>query len=214
MSKNIINDYDASSIVGRASFTERQIQNLQFNAQRLRKDLTYVIPRQWVHDETTGINGGPVYSHKIFAVGYNGENEPEIVTTISINTLRARHLGKCSEGDLIINVAPSKEKGGLLRAINAPKQQSVFVSGSLPVKVEGKDAYIPRDFGFQIIGRECVYQLQVVEHAPGSGKWDVLTKKGTDIADLAVSTVNEYSECGVVSSDTSMISGFSEYALD
>lgn len=212
MGKSII-DFDEKSIKGKAVLTEKQITSLNYgNSQRLRKDLVYVVPKQWIHSEEMVINDVTHLSPKVFCVGYDDKGTAQVVTSISVNTLRARHLGKVSDGILEIHL--KKDDKGLLRAAEKQQQYPVMVSGNLPLKVEGKEAYTTRDFAFKVNDRYPVFNFKFAETAKGSGKWNVLAKEGTSIADLDTPTVNEYEETGVVSDDTSLIPNFSDYTVN
>lgn len=211
MNKVVI-DFDKKSVAGKATFEGKKLESLNFgNSQRLRQDLTYVIPAQYVHAEKMQINGVNRVAPKVFAVGYDDKGEAQVITTLSINTLRARHLGKVIDGAPSIKLV---RKDGLYRAETAPKQTSVFISGSLPIQTEGNEAKVPRNFGFKVNDRYQVYNFKFAETSTGSGKWNIVAKEGTDIADLDPQTVNEYVETGVVSADTAMIPDFDAYACN
>ena len=206
----IVIDFDKESVAGKATFEGNKLKSLNFgNSQRLRQDLTYVIPAQYVHAEKARINDVDRIVPKVFAVGYDDKGEAQVITTVSINTLRARHLGKVIDGAPSIKLV---RKDGVYRAENTPKQTSVFVSGGLPIQTEGNEAKISRNFGFKVNDRYQVYNFKFAETSTGSGKWNIVAKEGTDIADLDPQTVNEYVETGVVSADTAMIPDFDAYA--
>ncbi len=212
MSKVIAYDFDKESVAGKATFEGKKLEALNYgNSQRLRRDLTYVVPKQWVHAEKVIIDGEEKTSPKVFAIGYDDTDSPVVVTSVSINTLRARHLGKALDGAPTIKLV---KKDGLLRAATQPQQYPVMVSGNLPIQVVGNEAKVARDFAFKVTDRYTVYNFKFKETSEGSGKWNILAKAGTDIADLEPRVVNEYSETDVVSSDTCPIPNFAEYACD
>lgn len=212
MGKSII-DFDEKSVKGKAQLTDKQVESFKYgNSQRLRKDLVYVVPKQWIHSEEMEVNGVKRLSPKVFCVGYDADGTAQVVTSISVNTLRARHLGKVADG--ILEIQLKKDDKGLLRAAERQQQYPVMVSGNLPLKVDGKEAYTTRDFAFKVNDRYPVFNFKFAETSKGSGKWNVLAKEGTSIADLDTPTVNEYEETGIVSDDTSLIPNFSDYAVN
>lgn len=212
MGKSII-DFDEKSVKGKAQLTDKQVESFNYgNSQRLRKDLVYVVPKQWIHSEEMMVQGVTRLSPKVFCVGYSADGTAQVVTSVSINTLRARHLGKVADG--ILEIQLKKNDAGLLRAAEKQQQFPVMVSGNLPLQVEGNGAFVKRDFAFKVNDRYPVFNFKFKETAKGSGKWNILAKEGTAIADLDTPTVNEYEETGIVSDDTSLIPNFSDYAVN
>ena len=186
-------DYDKSSIKGISQLDDRAKQALTFgNSSRLRKDLTYFIPRQWVHDEEINTQDGKRISKKVFVLGITDDNQVASVTTLSINGLRARHYGKVADNpNFYITCHQNDDK--LWRADENAKE-SVYVDGNFQLHVEGDRAAVTKPQAFKVVDRADVYQLGFTQTAPNSGKWNVnVAKVGEQVvADLAKATVNFY----------------------
>jgi hypothetical protein len=90
-------DYNPALVQGVAELDDKQVNNYQTTAQRLRSDLTYVVPKQWIHSEDVTVNGQKRKSNKIFAIGVDASGNAICVVTMSVNGLRARHYGKVKE---------------------------------------------------------------------------------------------------------------------
>lgn len=186
-------DYDKSSVRGISMLDDRAKQNLTYgNSSRLRKDLTYFIPRQWVHDEEITTSNGKQISKKVFVLGVTEDNQVASVTTLSINGLRARHYGKVSENpNLRITCHQNDEH--LWRA-DENARVGVFEDGNFQLSVEGDRAAVKKPQAFKVVDRADVYQLGFTQTAEGSGKWNVNVAQvdGKTIADLAKATMNFY----------------------
>jgi hypothetical protein len=208
-------EYEPKDVLGVAELDENQVRNLSFNTQssRLRKDLTYVIPAQKVHNENVQVNNETRKSLRVFCIGVNDKDEVQVRTSISINTLRQRHYGFVAEGKKLIPAEKNQE--GLWRIQSGIRQQSVFANGGLPLVIEGKLGLIKRPMAFRVLDRTEVYQPQFKETAAGSRKFNVVTfhEDGKDYADMAKNPVNIYNEVLEVPKvdAKAVIENFSEY---
>ena len=186
-------DYNPQAISGIAELNDKQVESYQTTAQRLRSDLIYFVPKQWVHDENVKVNGVDHKSNKIFAIGVDKDGNAITAVTLSVNGLRNRHYGKIKENpNLMIKAFQNDDK--LWRAVAGTTQEPVFVQGALPLTVIGKKAYINRPFAFSITGRHQCFGVNFTESAPG--KWNINHHTvGTDeYVTLTSQTLNEYSE--------------------
>lgn len=194
-------EYDATAIVGVSTFTAAQLRAIMFEgATRLRNDLTYVIPRQWVHDEKLKqtFNGYDT-SRKVFVIGINNEGQCVTVLTLGVSGLRSSNYGEATDKLLISAV---KNAAGLHRAISGTELISVFEKGHFTLKGEdtGK-AYVAEDFAFKVVGRHQVYVGKFKAIGRGDSlKWDMLTQKvdGQEYLDLGITSMNRYEQQDVV----------------
>lgn len=208
-------DFNPAAISGIAELNEKQVQNYQTTAQRLRSDLTYFVPKQWVHDEKVTVNGREQKSNKIFAIGCDANGNPITAVTLSVNGLRNRHYGKVKENPGL-RIAAIQNEDKLWRAAQGTQQESVFSQGALPLTVVGNKAYINRPFAFSIVGRNACYGVNFTEKT--TGKWDINhhNEDGKEYVTLSSQTLNEYAEVdNIPSVDVeACIDGFSTYTND
>ena len=209
-------DYNPELVQGVAELDDKQVNNYQTTAQRLRSDLTYVVPKQWIHSEDVTVNGQKRKSNKIFAIGVDASGNAICVVTMSVNGLRARHYGKVKENPTLrISAVQNEDK--LWRCAPGTAQEPVFAQGALPLTVTGKKAYINRNFAFNITGRHSCYGVNFTETAPNSGKYNIdrQTIDGADFVKLTSQTLNEYTEIdNVPTVDSTVIPGFDTYTND
>lgn len=209
-------DYNPALVQGIAELDDKQVQNYQTTAQRLRSDLTYVVPQQWVHSEDVVVNGVNRKSNKVFAIGVDAHGNAICVVTLSVNGLRARHYGKVKENPTLrISAVQNEDK--LWRAAAGTSQEPVFAQGALPLTVKGKKAYINRNFAFNITGRHQCYGVNFTETAANSGKYNIDHQNidGAEYVKLSQQTLNEYSEIdNVPGFDSGVIPGFDVYTND
>ena len=122
-------EYDATAIVGVSTFTATQLRAIMFEGgTRLRQDLTYVIPRQWVHDEKLkqAFNGYD-RSRKVFVIGINDEGQCVTSLTLGVSGLRSSYYGEATEQ---LTISAVKNAVGLYRAISGTELISVFDKGN------------------------------------------------------------------------------------
>lgn len=191
---SIIREYDPEAINGVAEMTESQLRSIQNqNSARLRKDLTYVIAPQWVHNEklATAINGNDI-SKKIFAVGVDAEGTPVQIVSLSVNGLRQRHYGLVSANPTL-KVVAEKNADGLYRPVGATTY-SVFSEGALPIRINGKQAYISRPFAFKVNSRGQVFVVNEFKKVAKGYDMAHFTEDGKEYLKLGYQTVNDYAE--------------------
>lgn len=188
-------EYDPEQVVGKAEFDAKQQENLQYSGTvRLRTDLTYVILKQWVHSANLlrPIKGNDK-SKKLFILGLNkATHKVETVLTLSMNGFLQQFYDYVKENpELLITAVKNSDQ--LWRAISGTVQTSVWMKGGLPIRTKDKNAYIPYDIAFELVGRESVYTGQLV---PKAGKWDMMTRtiEGRTYLDLAKQNMNLFSE--------------------
>ena len=194
-------EYDATVIVGVSKFTAAQLRSIMFEgATRLRTDLTYVIPKQWVHDEKLkqSFNGYDT-SRKVFVIGLNDEGQCVTVLTLGVSGLRSSYYGEATEQIMISAV---KNAAGLHRAISGTELISVFDKGNFKLTGEesGK-AFVAKDFAFKMTGRHQVLIGKFKAIGRGDNvKWDMITKSidGSDYLDLGFTSMNRYEQLDVV----------------
>ena len=185
-------DYDKSAVRG-ISTIENNAQRNTNNSARLRKDLTYFIPRQWVHDEEIMTSNGKKISKKVFVIGVTDDNQVASVTTLSVNSFR-NHYGKgCDKPNLRI---PCHRNGyGLWRA-DENAHEGVFLDGGSLIVLKKINGLMCKPIAFKLVSRCDVYRLNFEETSMGSGKWNVKTFQidGNTFADLQKVMVNLYEE--------------------
>lgn len=208
-------DFDTNAIAEPvAKLNDKQVANYQTTAQRLRSDLTYVVPKQWVHSEKVTVNGRESKSNKIFAIGVDSNGNAITAVSLSVNGLRNRHYGKVKDNPAL--KIKAEQRDGLWRAVQGTSQESVFSQGALPMTVIGDTAYINRNFAFKIVGRESCYGVNFTEQS--AGKWNINhhTENGVEYVTLSSSTLNEYAELDNIPSvdSNACIPNFDTYTAD
>lgn len=196
MGKTVVTkSYVNGSILGIATLTDTQIENLNRVSTRLSLDLIYVIPRQWVHSEklNTPINGND-RSNKVFAFGFTESGDLKEVVTLSINGLRDRHYGVIKDTPNL-KLPVVKNDNGLWRLEPGTSSFSVFSDGSsVPFKTEGNKVYVSEDFSFKVLSRNNCYAVTFQRTAPNANTWDIIhvTDDGNEIAKLSSRAYNDY----------------------
>lgn len=194
-------EYDVTAIAGVSTFSAAQLRSIMFEGgTRLRQDLTYVIPRQWVHDEKLkqSFNGYDT-SRKVFVIGINDEGQCVSVLTLGVSGLRSSYYGEATEQ---IRISAVKNAAGLHRAISGTELISVFDKGNFKLTGEesGK-AYVAENFAFKVTGRHQVLVGKFKSIGRGDSlKWDMLTKTidGSDYLDLGFTSMNRYEQQDIV----------------
>lgn len=201
-SKNFTVDYDESLVGDIATLSDSTIRSLENSTSvRLRRDLTYVVIPQWVHDYTLKRPiGDAKVSKKVFVFGLNDKNEIENVLTLSVNGLRQSHYGRVSDNPKL--AIASEVRDGLNRATSGTSMSSVFKDGALPLrKNDAKQGYIDRPFAFKVIDRDEFFVTgQMKKVATG---WDMPTETvdGKSYIKIVPQTLNIYQEVYGVGSD-------------
>lgn len=191
-------EFNEELILGTAEFEDKQLENLQYASNvRLRSDYTYVIRRQWVHNEKLlkPVNGNDK-SKKLFIIGINkATNAVETVLTLSLNSLLQQFYDIVRDNPGM-RISAVKNDQQLWRAISGTTQVSVWKKGNLPTRSEKKKVYIPYDIAFELAERTAVYTGKMIKK---SGGWDMLTKviDGNTYLDLGVQNMNLFTEVEV-----------------
>lgn len=170
-------EYDSTAIKGKATLTESQINSLTFSPSiRVREDLIYVIPEQWVFDEKLPqrFNGYDT-SKKVFAFGINSAGEAVCATTLSISGLRFTHYGLVSDNkNPLISALENTNK--VFRAISGTPTYSIFRDGkTFMPKVDGSNAYIDKPFVFRKAGKGQQCWVAAGKRLK-NGQWQMDTK--------------------------------------
>lgn len=186
-------EFDAGSLRGKAEFSAKQLTNLEYTGSiRLRPDLIYVIPRQWVHKAQLlrTINGKDT-SNKVFIIGFNKDRQVETVFTMALNGLTQQFYGLLEDFPTLL-ISAVKNADNLYRAVAGTSQTSVWLKGGLPIRTKGSNAYIPYDVAFSLSGRKSVWCGKFKEESPG--RWNMLTKYVNDdlFLDLGIQSMNLY----------------------
>lgn len=175
-SAEIKREYSQDNLKGKAVLTESQIRSWSFTPQtRIRPDLIYAIPPQWVISEKLPkAFNGVEYGKKVFAFGINDKNEVEVITTISVSGLKSTHYGLVQDNPKLL-IAAVLNTDKVYRAISGTPTYSVFENeGSFDVKVDGTAAYVPNLFVFRKKGKGAQAWVSAGKRT-NTGKWEMDT---------------------------------------
>lgn len=210
-------DFTEKNVLGEATgLNDRQVNNLNMgsNSPRLDKKLTYYIPKQKLHLEKWSDAADAQPSIKVFAIGIDESGEAKVVTSLSINTLRARYLGEAKDE---LKLGTNVNEDGLVRFDPQPAQYSVWEDEfRIPVAAVDKTGLFKEDVFFKVTMRHQV-SVPAFEKAGkivnGREAYNIKVYENTNIAALDVTPVWSYVQVDGKPVDTSCIPGFEKYAL-
>lgn len=211
-------EFTQDNVLGVADgLSDRQVTNLNIgsNSVRLNKDLVYYIPKQKIHLEKWSDDTAANPALKVFAIGINADGEATCVTSLSVNTLRARYLCEANEPQ---HFETTVNADGLVRFAPQPVQYSVWADEfRIPVKAENKQGLFTEPVFFKVSDRHNVLVPAFVKDAKikvnGRDGYHIRTYKDSNIAALDNTVVWLYTKVEGTEVDTSCIPGFEKYAL-
>lgn len=195
-------EYSTESVQGISVFTTKQIESLTFAAGivRLREDLVYVIPRQWIHNEKlTRAFRGHEFSKKVFLLGVDPESgSVATVSTLSINSLQSSYYGDVEEWpNLKISAI---FRNGVYRAPQGTSMHSVFDNGGVTFLDKDNHAYVAHEMAFKVGKRHSVWVTELNNTGtPENPIWDMSTISDGDskYLKLVQTTMNRFTEVTV-----------------
>lgn len=178
---------------GKAVLNDDQLSSIEAtSATRMSKKLTYVIPKQWVHESKLRrpINGCES-SLRIYAFGFDNRGGLVEIQEPSVSSLRWPHYGTTDDSEPIAKIKINKM--GFRRIEDGIRTFSVCKDVDIPFCLSGRSLYVSRNISLRLINRILCYAPGFVQTIGG---WDVKYKdiNGVEYVDFVKRFFNIYEE--------------------